>query len=136
MRKTPKLRAKTLESELPQFYPKVGLNTIHISDLEVGIKRRACLCIKIEIPLKSCKDRMLVLVPVSVVPIPKLHWFSNNTWVPVPLLFCTGTTAPLYLISCGYRYQLVWYRYQCFHRCPTSLQNYPGPLDNTWNRRQ
>ena len=133
MRKTPKVRAKTLEFELPKFCPKVGLNTIHISDLEVGIKRRACPCTKIEIPLKSYKDHMLVPVPVSVVPVPKLHWFSNRTWVPVPLWFDTGTIASLYLTACGYRYQLVWYRYQCLHRCPTSLQNCSGPLDNAYN---
>ena len=136
MRKTPKVRAKTLEFELSQFLPNVGLNTIHISDLEVGIKRRACPCTKIEIPLKSYKDLMLVPVPVSLVPVQKLHRFSNSTWVPVPLLFGTSTIAPLYLTACGYQYQLVRYQYQCLHSCPTSLQNCPGPPDSTCDRQR
>ena len=121
MRKTPKVRAQTLESKLPQFCLQVGLNRIHISDLEVGIKRQSCPCTKIKIPLKSCKDCMLVSVPVSVVPVPKLHWFSNITWVPVPKLHCN-------LTACGYRYQ-------CLHNCTTSLHHCQRPLDSAWNRR-
>ena len=85
MRKHSKGWSQTLEFELPQLCPKVGLNTILISDLEVGIERRACPCTKIEIPLKSCRDHMLVPVPVSVVLVHKVHWYSNSLGVPVPL---------------------------------------------------
>ena len=101
MRKTPKVRAKTLESELPLFYPKVGLNTILISNLEVGIDRRACPCTKIEIPLKSFKDFMLVSIPVSVVPVPKVQWYSNSLWVPVPLLHCSSLHVGTGTSQCG-----------------------------------
>ena len=105
MRKHSKVRAKTLESKLLQLCPKVGLNIILISDLEVGIERRACPCTKIEIPLKSCRDRMLVLVPVSVVPVSKVHWYSNNLGVPVPLslvsvplLHCMWVSVPISVV--------------------------------------
>ena len=60
------------------------------------VERRACPCTKIEILLKSRRDRMLVPVPVSVVPVPKVHWYST---------------------ALGYRYHYIWYRYHCFTAC-------------------
>ena len=70
----------------------MALNTILISDLEVVVERRACPCTKIEIMLKSHRDCMLVPVPVSVVPVPKVYWYST---------------------ALGYRYQYIGCRYHC-----------------------
>ena len=101
---------KTLESELPQLCPKVGLNTILISDLKVVIERRACPCTKIEIPLKSCKDHMLVPVLVSVVPVPKVNWYSNSLGVSVPLLHCMWVPVPVSVVLVPLPPQLPLYR--------------------------
>ena len=83
----------------------MGLNAILISDLEVAIERRVCPCTKIEIPLKFCKDRMLVPVPVSVIPVPKVHWYSNSLGVsvplylvPIPLLHCMWVPVPVSVV--------------------------------------
>ena len=55
-----------------------------------------CPCTKIEILLKSHRDHMLVSVLVSVVPVPKVRWYST---------------------ALGYRYHYIWYRYHCFTAC-------------------
>ena len=52
-----------------------------------------------------------------------LGYLYHSNLVPVPKLHCI-------LTACGYRYHLIWDRYQCLHNCPTSLHNYPGPPDN------
>ena len=99
-----KFLAKTFESEPPQFFPQVGLNTILISDLEVVIERRARPCTKIEIPLKFCKDCVLVSVPFSVVPVPN-RLVLHSLWVPVlvnvvpvPLLYCMWVPVPAIVV--------------------------------------
>ena len=74
----------------------MALYTILISDLEVVVERRACPCTKIEILLKSHRDCMVVLVPVSVVPVPKVYWYST---------------------ALRYRYQYIGYRYHYLTTC-------------------
>ena len=74
----------------------MGLNTILISDLEVVVERQACPCTKIEILLKSHRDRMLVPVPVSVVSVPKVHWYSTALGYRYHYIG-TGTIASLHV---------------------------------------
>ena len=87
----------------------MGLNNILLSDLEVVVERRACPCTKIGILLKSRRYCMLVSVPVSVVPVPKVYWYSTALGYRYQYVGYRYHC----LTACGYRYQYVWYRYHC-----------------------
>ena len=72
----------------------MALNTFPISDLEVVVERRVCPCTKIEILLKCHRDCMLVPVPISVVPVPKVYWYSTALGTSI---LGTSTTASLHV---------------------------------------
>ena len=92
---------KPYNKKTPLLCPQMALNTIFISDLEVVVERRACICTKIEILLKSRRlhastgtskcstGTKSVLVFHSLgVPVP-IYWVMvpppHCMWVPVPV---------------------------------------------------
>ena len=81
---------QTLEIKSCLLHLFFGFYTLFHCNLELVVKGQMYPCIGIVILLNSSKYHMLVLVPVSVVPVPICYW-RFSVW--------------------GYRYRLEWYRY-------------------------